>query len=216
MALLTAAELKASREAIQAKVNTVSDADANAAIADAEVTLYSALGYDIESSATELTVHSAGGGALVLPQRIRSLSAIEDEDGNVLESTGYRGAGFVVTRYYGWTNATDYTVTGTFGYTSSDSQWKLAKRAVKLLAVRYLQSTATGGLPSGAPGAFLTGYSSESASFTFFTPSGEEDGTGFADVDRIVKQIGRHPYKSSRVLKSVPVRSTGYGVGTDL
>lgn len=207
MALLTATELKTSREAIKAGVNGVSDAEATTAIAEATSELYAVLGYKIEDTATSITLRGDGDWLLYSPSRIRTVSSIS-EDGTALGTTLYqtRVRGFVLyNEAYPWTAET-IVVTGTFGYVSTDSQWELAKRAVKLLAVRYLQGTKTGtGLPTGAPGAYLTGYQSENASFTFFTPQGDEKGTGYADIDRFVRLIGRHPLSDPNALRSVPI-----------
>lgn len=203
MALLTAAQLKASREAIKAKADTVSDADATAAIQEAEDICYQALGYAVEVTATSFTAYGDGGPVLYLPARARTVSAVEVDDVEV-SSTGYQisGGGFTLTRISGlWTYDTDYVLTGTFGYTSSDRVWRIATMAVKRLAVLRLQTTATGGM-NVPTGAYLTGYSSENASFTYFTPTG--DTTGDAEVDRLLRTI-RHPYKGSGLLRSIPI-----------
>lgn len=213
MALLTAADLKASREAIEAGVTTVSDADANAAISEATAELYALLGYKIEDTATSYSFRGTGKATFYLPQRARSVSAII-EDGTTATATEYHlaNSGWLLKRESGVWGAEAVVVTGTFGFTSSDDEWILAKKAVRLLAVRYLQATSTtADLPSGAPGAYLTGYSSQNATFQFFTP--EPGLSGYADVDRLVEMIQQssgYPYSSKKVLISVPMTgSTG-------
>lgn len=72
-------------------------------------------------------------------------------------------------------------------FDEGDPKRTLSVKFVRIAAVRALQSTRmTGGLPAPS-GALLTGFSSESAQFTFFTPSGES--TGYADLDRLAALI---------------------------
>lgn len=212
MALLTAAELKASREAQQAGVATLSDSVVTAAIAEAEAALYSdnLLGYRVDNTATTLTVRGSGKDRLVLPERVRSISALT-EQGTAVASTGYRTAhdGFVLERIGGYAvaNADQYAtqrwywdttiiVTGTFGYTTTDDAWILAKKWLRIAAVDYLKQTSPQG---GVPGN-LTDYSAEGASFSF---AGDASARG--DLARLIEQIGRHPYKKSGGLRSVEV-----------
>jgi hypothetical protein len=52
----------------------------------------------------------------------------------------------------------------------------------------------------------LTGFSSESASFQFFTP--ESEMSGYPDVDRLIaaiQQASGYPFNSKKVLLSVPL-----------
>lgn len=214
MALLTATELKNSREAIQAGVNTVVDTDVNTAIAEAEAFLYTILGFRIEVTDATITVRGLGASTVYLPEKVRSISALT-EDGRTVSVSDYtlKGRGWVLKRNLGvWTDAADepnIVITGTFGFAATDPKWTLAKKAVKLLAVRYLQATQAGGdnFPAGPAGGYLTGYASEGAQFTFFTPKGET--TGYIDIDRMVKQLREKPRGPGRLI-SVPVQSSVY------
>lgn len=213
MALLTAVELKASREAIEAGVSDVSDLDATAAIAEATAELYALLGFKIEAAETTLTFRGTGHPSFYLPQRARSVSAIT-EDAIAATATEYHlsDSGWVLKREVGSWSAEAIIVTGTFGFTSSDDEWVMAKKAVRILAVRYLaSSSSTNNLPTGAAGALLTGFSSENASFSFFTPSSEE--TGYPDVDRLVsliREASGYPFQSKKTLQSIPLQGA-YG-----
>lgn len=204
MALLTAAELKASREALKAGVDAVSDGEAEQAIQEAEDIAYQALGYAVENTGTTITGIGDGSATMYLPARARSLTSVAVDD-TELDGSGYaiQAGGFTLQRIAGlWTYDTDYILTGTFGYTDEDRVWRIATMAVKRLAVLRLQVTkATGGMPSPM-GAFLTGFSSEQASFTYYTPS--SDTTGDAEADRLLKLI-RHPFKGKGLLRSVPI-----------
>lgn len=213
MALLTATELKSSREAAEAGVSTVSDADANAAIAEATAEIHALLGHKVEEAGTSFTFRGTGNRNFYLPQRARSVSSVT-EDGNLANSEDYHlaNSGWILKREVGTWSAEVIVVTGTFGFTSSDDEWILAKKAVRILAVRYLQATSTSNnLPVGTSGALLTGFSSEEASFQFFTPDSGQ--TGHADVDRLladIAQISGYPFNSKKVLISVPlVGATG-------
>lgn len=73
-------------------------------------------------------------------------------------------------------------------YETTSDRYKLAQKFVRLAAVRVL-SNSPGGTDHPTPaGAMLTGFQSESASFSFFTPSG--DLTGYDDLDRLAQRIG--------------------------
>lgn len=194
MALISAASLKASREAIEAGVNTVVDADVDAAIADAEEIIYSVINYRIEDSAVSLTLRGRGLTRIFPTSRIRSVSAITD-DGSTVDSTTYftEAGGFVLRRTSGWSDDKNIVITGTFGYTSSDPQWKLAKRAVKLLAVHLLEATKPNSVPGMGSAGELESYTTEGAGFTFFHPRQEGaqpvSFTGYADVDRLLERL---------------------------
>lgn len=208
--ILTAADLKASREAIEAGVSDVSDGDADTAIAEAQATLESVLGYGIAPDLTDVTVVGSGDGSLWLPQRARTVSGI-DLDGSPLEATDYRlGAGGFTVERRSWPDEGVAVISGTFGYAPTDPQYVLARKAVRLLATRDLAQTASRGFPRGMGGALLTGYSTEGAAFQFFTPEGDRGGTGYADVDQLVRRIGMHPLRNPRTLKSLTLRSAGY------
>lgn len=208
MALLTAAELKASREAIEAGVDTVSDADATAAITEATAELYSLLRFKIEDTATSYTFRGPRKHVLYLPAKARSISSIT-EDGTATLAADYHTAndGWLLVRESGTWSAEAVVVTGTFGFTSSDDEWILAKKAVRILAVNDLVTTsADGNLPAGTAGALLTAYSSEQASFQFFTPSSELSGN--PKVDRLLEMIRKasgYAFLSKKVLISVPL-----------
>lgn len=208
MPLLTAAELKASREASEAGVTGVSDADATAAISEATAELHALLGHRIEDTATTYTFRGTGSDVFYLPQRARTVTAIT-EDGVATDPAVFHlaNSGWLLKREQGTWAAETISVTGTFGFATTDEEWTLARKAVRILAVRYLSSTSTSSnLPAGAGGALLTGYSSESASFSFFTPTSEQ--SGYPDVDRLVDMIHQSsgwPFNSKKVLLSVPL-----------
>lgn len=210
MALLTAAELKSSREAIEAGVDSVTDTVATAAITEATAELYSLLGFKIEDATTSFTFRGTGHTTLYLPQRSRTVSAIT-EDGTTATATEYHlsDSGWLLKRETGSWSAEAIVVTGTFGFTASDDEWIMAKKAVRILAVMYLASSSAD-LPIGARGAFLTGFSSESASYQMFTPDSD---SGHPDVDRLVTRIreaSAFPLASKKTLHSIPLQGA-YG-----
>ena len=216
MAILSAAELKASPEAIKAKVNAFADPVVEGAIRDAEAALNLALGYKVANSETSLVVNSADTDSLYLPERVRAITAISDAfpGGGAVEVTswGIRNNGFSLYRSAGWRANNVVTITGSFGYAGDDDKYVLAKRFVLLAAVRQLAASSTSsGMPTPS-GAYLTGYQSEGASFTFFTPSG--DTTGFADLDALIAQIGRHPRKSGG-LYTIAVGPAAHDLGPE-
>lgn len=200
MAILTAAELKASREAEEAGVATVSDSVATSAIGVAESTLNRLLGYKVANADVSVTLVSGEGDVLSLPQRVQTISGITDaypggSASAVTDTYEIRSSGFSLWRYYGWRRDNTVVITGTFGYATTDDQYVLAKQFVLLLATRNLAGTESSDLPTPA-GAYLTGYSSEGADFTFFTPNQSDSSTGYPDLDKMLDQIGRHPRKS--------------------
>lgn len=201
MAIISASELKASREAIEAKVNAVSDADADRAIALAEALMNRVLGYKVANAATSVAVTSAAGDLLSVPERIRTVSAVTDAYPGGSPATvdaaryGLRNRGFALYRDYGWIQGNAVVVTGTFGYATTDDEYVLAKQFVLMYAVRHLQKTASGSKLPSLAGAYLRSYSSENAAFDFFTPRGEL--SGYQDLDDLLLQIGRHPSKTS-------------------
>jgi hypothetical protein len=208
VALLTAAELQTSREAQEAGLGNVSDADATTAITEATAELYSHLGFKVETTQTTLTFRGVDKRNVFLAQRARTVSSIT-EDGNTTTPGDYHlsNSGWILVRESGRWTAEAIIVTGTFGFASTDDEYVMAKKAVKILAVRYLSSTSSAnGLPAGAAGALLTGFSSEQASFQFFTPAAEM--TGHPDVDRLIgliQQSSGWPFLSKKVLISVPL-----------
>lgn len=199
MSILSATELKASPEAIEAGVDTVADSVAESAIEVAEATLNRLLGYKVANAATTLTLVSGEGTSLSLPQRVRTISSITDAypggaASSVTDTYEIRSSGFSLWRYYGWHRDNTVVITGTFGYATTDDEYILAKRFVLLLAVRNLAGAQGSNLPTPA-GAYLTSYSSEDANFQFFTPS--DTATGYQDLDALLDQIGKHPRKGS-------------------
>lgn len=218
MAILSATELTASREAIEAGVADVDEEVAESAIALSEARMNVALGYRVANDETSITiVSSSAGGLLTVPERIRSLSAVTDTfPGSApiaVSNYAIRNNGFTLYRAGFWRPDNSITLTGAFGYAEDDDKYILAKQFVLLLAVRYLASTAAavGGAPN-VPGALLTGFSSQSAQFTFFTPSG--DTTGYQDLDQLLAQIGKHPSKS-KGLWTLPVGPAEHDLGPE-
>lgn len=194
MALLTAAELKASREAVEAGVSTVADGDANQAISDAQAFLERTLGYRIEVADVSISLRGAGTARLFPTERVRTVATITDE-GSSVASGDYllENDGWTLRMLEGgyWTTDGAVVITGTFGFTSSDDEWKLAKRAVLLLAVRQLQGNAsTDNLPNAPSGAYLSSYASENATFTFDRTATGDGPTPYDDVNRIIDAIG--------------------------
>lgn len=196
MALLTATELLNSREAQQAGLTDISDAEATEAIAHATALLNRVLGYRIEVTDATITVTGRGHYRLFMPERVRTITSVTDDgdtvdvDDRVLEDDGWtirrRNGGY-------WTFDEPMVVAGTFGFTTTDEEWTLAKKAVLLLAVRQLQGTSTSAPFPTPAGAQLTGFASENASFTFDRGTAEETRTGYADVDRLIEAIGYMP-----------------------
>ena len=140
MAILTAAELKASREAEQAEVDGVSDADATEAIANAEANLNLLLGYKVVDSATTATFNtSTRGTSIAIPnKRIRSVSAITADGGDV-GITDLTFDNFTLSNVYPFYGSV--VVTGTFGFATTDDEYKIAKNWVLKAAVDELQQT---------------------------------------------------------------------------
>jgi hypothetical protein len=200
--ILSASELKASREAQEAGVSGVSEDDAERAIAVAEATLNRSLGYKVANAATTITFVTRSDMSVMSPERIRTITSISesiygDASSNVSDYYELRGDGFTLWRRTRWRDDAIVTVTGAFGFDTTDDEYVLAQHFVLLLAVRLLQRssvTAANGFPAPA-GAVLTGFSSESAQFSFFTPTGET--TGYADLDAMLDQIGKHPNRKS-------------------
>ena len=193
--LLTSDDLIASREAVEAGVTEVSGADAESAIALAEAVMNKALGYKVANPATTLTLTGSSlADSLLLPERVRSISSITDSATTITDTYEIRRKGFAIWRRAGWRDNNTIVVTGEFGFATTDDEYVLARHFVLLAAVRHLQKTsATKDKPTPG-GALLTGFSSESAQFTFFTPTGNS--TGYQDLDILLDQIGRHPSKS--------------------
>lgn len=220
MAILSASELKTSREAIDAGVSTASDPDVERAISVAEARMNRALGYKVKNDATSIVVTSPDTDLLSLPERTRSITEITElfpgSAAVVVDATRYglRNDGFSLYRDYPWFQGNEITVTGAFGYTESDDQYVLAREFVLLAAVRALAGTTSDdGVPTPA-GGILTGYTTEGVSFNFYTPTG--DTTGYEDLDRLLEQIGKHPYKkASGSLYTISMSRGGRDLGTE-
>lgn len=200
MPLITATELKASREAVKAGVTTVTDAHANEAIAEAEALIYQSLGYRVEVTETTFTLEGRGDVSVVLPQRARTVTSVSEAGVAITPSSQWAlGAdGWVLRRPASWwLNGAPLVVTGTFGFEVGHRVRTIATSAVKKLAVHLLKSTEMSGIPSLPAGARLTGFSSEQAQFTmYYDPSGP--------VDELLDTI-RHPFRSEKMLHSVPI-----------
>ena len=211
MAILSASELLDTREAEEAGVASIAAADAERAIAVAEATLNKALGYKVANDATTLTLGASESETLLLPQRVQTIASITDADvggspATVTDDYEIRQTGFSVWRRSGWRNNSTVVITGTFGYATTDDEYILAQQFVILAAVRYLQRTSTSNAMPTPSGGFLTGFSSEGADFTFFTPTG--DTTGYHDLDVLIEQIGRHPNRKSGLYTISTTRGT--------
>jgi hypothetical protein len=208
---LLAAELKGSREAAEAEVNEVPDGDANQAIHEAEVFLYSILGFRVEVPEGSISVRGQSHSTIYLPERVRSISALT-EDGRTVSGVDYtlKARGWIL-KHNGavWLHSSDepnIVISGAFGYAPDEPQYELAKRIVKLLAIRALQSTQPNdNFPTAPAGAYVTGITSEGVTATFFTPKGEM--TGFADIDRLIKPLRAQKPRGRGRLISVPVES---------
>lgn len=214
MPLLTAAELKASREAIDAGVTGITDADANQAISEAEAFLYSVLGFRIEVPDTTLTVESRGDEVIYLPERVRTITALT-RAGTVVPASDYRlkARGWVLHSHrYGWAypaDEPDIVITGAFGFAADERERVLATKVVRILAVRWLKRTMkTDNIPSGASGSYLTSYTTEGSAFTFFTPT--DSVTGDVELDPLVEELKRAKPRRRTGMVSVPIRSTAY------
>lgn len=215
--IVTADELMESREFDKAGLD-VSTPDAEQAIREAEAALYIALGYSVADDSTEITVYGTGDPFIFLPHRARSITAVTQDGVAVPDTAWYlSGGGFLLKRgrrgylydsdeWSGyWYPNSAIKITGTFGYdpgdpdadpmVDPDHQYTLAKRAVRVLAVRYLSSTDEDqSLPNGADGQSLTSYTAEGASFQFSSDD---------PLTELINTIGLHPMRKKGGLKSV-------------
>jgi hypothetical protein len=216
MAILTAAELRQSREAVEHGLNSVSDADANQAIARAEARLNLKLGYPVADDATTVTVRGAGEDYLVLPRRARSITAVTQDGTTVATTSYYLSSPFVLRRgssgyrfdiessYGYWYPESEIVVTGTFGFDPGyvpededdpepardpEERYLLAQEAVEILAVRLLlNSDSSDNIPEGT-----TSITAEGVSFDI----ARADGTD------LIAEIGVHPLKEPSSIGSV-------------
>lgn len=187
MALVTLEQLRTSPEAHAAGVTEKEDDLIQAALDDAHMEITARLGYPIEDDRTEVTVPGSGTPLLVVPARVATATTVAVNT-NETEYYEVSGGGFHLVSTAGyWPRFYDVVITGTFGYEASDPQWSLAARAVKLLAVHRLQTTDYADRFPVPAGAYVSGFSSENVSFSYFTP---DSVSGVSDVDRLVALIG--------------------------
>lgn len=197
MAIISAEEFLASREAIDADVQDVSPDHAELAISEAEAALEQELGYKVADDATTVTVYGGGEGFIYLPHRARSISSLT-YGGTTIASTGYYVADEGFSLWQGarghsvpWHSSHPVVITGTFGYAETDAQYVLAKKVVRILAARALASTDSDSeIPDN-----LSTLTAEGATFDFDT----ED----SKIQSLINQIGRHPYKKGSDLYTI-------------
>jgi hypothetical protein len=218
MPLVTSTELLASTEAAEAGVSTATDSAASAVLLEAEAFIYRILDFKVEDGVNQYTVRAYQNSIVRLPNRARSITSVVSVTGAVVDPilywTAHRGWFLVrdgLSRWsnYAGRNSQMLTVSGTFGYVSPDPEFLIAKRAVRMLAVRWLaMSKSDDNLPgvSGMGGSMLTGYSTANASFSFYTPTGDK--TGYADIDRLIERIPRKPSNSPDRLRSLQMVGT--------
>lgn len=200
MAIISAEELLASREAIAAGVSDADPASAETAIAVAQAAMNRALGYKPENDATALTVLSGEGSSFILSERVRSITSVTEatqggSPSTVSDHYEIRGDGFSLFRTGGWRENYSIVIYGAFGFAATDDRYILAKQFVTIAAVRYLEKTKSSNPMPTPAGAVLTGWASEKAQFSYFTPTPGEGSTGYQDLDTLLDQIGRHPNK---------------------
>lgn len=132
MALLTAAEVKASREAVQARVNESNEEDVTQAISEAEAVLFGALGFTI--SKTDDTTFDPNENAYLLALKavrkltVYSLRSSESDGGMPPLPPGAMMTGFAsegVQASYFTPNATDTET----GYQDVDALVEQIRRA---------------------------------------------------------------------------------------
>lgn len=140
MAILTATELKESREALQAEVEDVQEADATEAIEIAETSLNLILGYKVADSATTVAFNTSSQDTYITvpDKRLRSVSAITS-DGGSLGITDLTFDHFTLSNVYPFYGS--IVVTGAFGFATTDDEYKIAKNWVLKAAVDELQQT---------------------------------------------------------------------------
>lgn len=204
MAILSVSDFLASREAIEAGVADTPNEDAERAIRRAEAKMNLTLGYKVNNEEPSISFQSASGDTMLLPERVRTISAITETpvggSASAVASYDIRGNGFNLYRIGGWRSDYLISITGTFGYATDEDRYELAVEFVTLCAARYLASTSPlSGLP--VTGGQLTGYSSENASFQWWHPS--DTTTGYQDLDLLLDQIGRHPSKGKNSLYTI-------------
>ena len=204
--IITADELQASPEAVEAGVDGLEDPVVATAIRVAEAVMNKALGFRVANDAESISVVGRDGDRLWLPERVRTVDSVTDSylgtTTTLDEDYEIRESGFALYRRGGWQAHHTYEITGEFGYEPyediesvwvGDDQYLLGQRFVLLYAVRMLASTGSSEMPA-PPGAVLTGDQSEGAAFQFYTPTG--DSTGYQDLDNLLNLIGKHPNRS--------------------
>lgn len=149
-----------------------------------------------------LSMYGDGKAVLAPTDRIRSLTSVSEWDAGLL-ATEYEllADGFAIKRkgydhdYWGFNAPVE--IVGLFGFARGERRRTLAERCLRMMVAR---DAGTGTNPAlGTPaGAFLTGYRTETAEFSYFTP--QED-------PKIAKLLDllRHPLKPKDALVTVPV-----------
>jgi hypothetical protein len=134
---------------------------------------------------------------------VRTISSLT-ADGTAFAGSYYQvSKGWALFAQYTFWPA-DYVITGTFGFTSTEREHVLAKRAVRLLAARWLANTSVSdNVPTSLGGSMITGFTSGNTSFSLYTPTGDQ--TGYQDVDALLERIGRRPIRRRGFVHSVPM-----------
>lgn len=157
------------------------------------------------------TVYGAGRQDLPLTDRIRSLSSLSEWGAGLL-ATDYEliADGFAlrrrgIDRDY-WTFDAPVVATGLYGFASGERRRELAERCLRLMVAKDMGSGTNKAL-QGPAGAYVTGYRTETAEISYYTP--QED-------PKIVQllELLRHPLKPKDPLLSVP--ATGLSPRRDL
>lgn len=144
MAILSVEEFQESREAQQAGVANEAEEHITEAIANAEANLNLLLGYKVADEATSVTFNTSARltTSMVPRKRVRSVSAIT-ADGTSIGITDLTFDDFTLSNVYPFEGAV--VVTGTFGFATTDDEYKIAKTWVLKAAVDELKQTKTSG-----------------------------------------------------------------------
>jgi hypothetical protein len=158
----------------------------------------------ITETDTPVTLAMLGEGkeVLVPVDRIRSLTSLSEWDADLL-ATDYEliADGFALKRrgydrnYWSW-NA-PIAIEGLFGFAQGERRRELAERCLRLMVAKDAGSGLNKAM-QGPTGAYLTGYRTETAEFSYFTP--EED----PKIVRLLELL-HHPLKPKDALYSVQV-----------
>ncbi len=193
--LVTATQLRESREAADAGVEGVADGPAEAAIRRAEARLNLGLGYKVSDGDLTTSFVSKAGPTITVPgKRVLTLTSVTDaypgSAASPVDDHELRRS-FYLFRRSGWRSDNTVTLVGTFGLDPDSDEYELAREFVLKLAVRDLATTKVGGGIPEVPGAFIRAISSEGTTVDFFTPTGAT--SGYGDLDALLDLIGRHP-----------------------